>query len=311
MENIKVTNDVPDYALLEKYLTKDDVNKYRAHSNTRPHQTISFDIKKSNTSIVNGFRRVVSDELPVKYLSIELNDVDTSDRFIFSDVIKDNIGFIPLDQTVPNDVMFTLSVTNSSLRPIYIYSHDIEVNSKKNPKLNGKLFFRPNIRIGVLNSARYIKINNIKVKESVGYECTYACVVANVCYEPLTEESSLIADPSSFKMSIQTNGSIDPKVMVKNAITELIRRLQLFIDTDFVKRNELDTTIYSIKNETHTIGNIITRHVYILDPSVKLINYKIIHPSKNEIEINIKHPNPDKILNDAAELAIKSLNNLL
>jgi DNA-directed RNA polymerase subunit L len=63
-----------------------------------------------------------------------------------------------------------------------------------------------------------------------------------------------------------------------------------------------------INNEYHTIGNLITKYVFNLDQNIELINYKLEHPLRHKIIINIKHNDYKKIINDAIEKIILDLN---
>jgi DNA-directed RNA polymerase subunit L len=62
-----------------------------------------------------------------------------------------------------------------------------------------------------------------------------------------------------------------------------------------------------INNEYHTIGNLITKYVFLQEPNIELINYKLIHPLTHKIVIIIKHSEYKKIINDAIEQIIKDL----
>jgi DNA-directed RNA polymerase subunit L len=62
-----------------------------------------------------------------------------------------------------------------------------------------------------------------------------------------------------------------------------------------------------INNEYHTIGNLISKYVFLQEPSIELINYKLIHPLTHKIIITIKHSEYKKIIHDSIERIIKDL----
>lgn len=62
-----------------------------------------------------------------------------------------------------------------------------------------------------------------------------------------------------------------------------------------------------INNEYHTIGNLIAKYVFLQEPSIELINYKLIHPLTHKLIITIKHSEYKKIINNAIEQIIKDL----
>ena len=63
-----------------------------------------------------------------------------------------------------------------------------------------------------------------------------------------------------------------------------------------------------IMNEYNNIGNLLTRYIYDLDNNIELINYKLEHPLRHKVIINIKHSQYKKLINNAIENIIKDLN---
>ena len=111
---------------------------------------------------------------------------------------------------------------------------------------------------------------------------------------------------------INTNSEEVNKIM--NASNELyIINNKLIKDSNILDIDgsipEEISNIYEIhiNNEYHTIGNLITKYVFLQEPSIELINYKLIHPLTHKIVINIKHSQYKKIISDAIDQIIKDL----
>lgn len=62
-----------------------------------------------------------------------------------------------------------------------------------------------------------------------------------------------------------------------------------------------------VKNEYHTIGNIITKYVYTECKDIELISYKLDHILKHKIIVNIKHSEYKKIIDNALSNFLKDL----
>lgn len=62
-----------------------------------------------------------------------------------------------------------------------------------------------------------------------------------------------------------------------------------------------------IKNEYHTMGNIITKYVFMEYKDIELISYKLDHILKHKIIINIKHSDYKKIIDNALNNFLKDL----
>lgn len=73
------------------------------------------------------------------------------------------------------------------------------------------------------------------------------------------------------------------------------------------KMNVDDLYEIHVNNEYHTVGNIVSKYVYLANPDIELINYKLEHILKNKIIITIKHPQYKKIIKKAVDNFINDL----
>jgi DNA-directed RNA polymerase subunit L len=128
--------------------------------------------------------------------------------------------------------------------------------------------------------------------------------------------SSTEANPKDFYLSFRTHGNIDPKLMIREACKNIIERMNIV--NDLIKRYLADgdlsgivhitvdniKTQIQIKNEDHTIGQLLIKTIYELDSSAS-VTKTLEHPSNRTVIINIKHPEPLKLTMDAIDLCCK------
>jgi len=320
--NIKIVENTIKYkdTIFESLL---EDNKHLFPVNN--HKTISFELLNSNTELANAIRRVITNELEVKLLQVNINDIKTDDKYILSDIIKDRIESIPINQNIPDDYIFKLSITNNTLDIHDVNSSDLLL---MNYKKNTNELFNQNMKICYLNSNKYITINDIHVNKNTGfYNGKYSLCTVN--YEIINTDfkiASLNNDNTDFKMSIKTNGNIEPIEIIKSVVLNLEKRLKI-IESYIIEYNKIynssdiqlvdtnnvyiiknyDLFSYYINNESHTIGNLLVKYIYNIDNNIELINYSIPHPSKHQVIINIKHTEHNSIILKSIKNIIKDL----
>ena len=127
----------------------------------RLSQVTTFDLSGVNSPIANALRRVLIDEVPVRALLVNYENIKTDDSFIFPDQIKLGIEQIPIDQNIPLGTEFTLRMVNRTTGSNIIYSSNIHPKGDR----KGKLPFDSCHRLGRLNPGKRITVTNIKVVE--------------------------------------------------------------------------------------------------------------------------------------------------
>lgn len=282
------------------------------------HSLLSFNIHNTKSSFVNALRRCILDELLVKVLYFDLVDIKTNDEFILNDLIQERIQLISINQDINDDITFSLNVFNNTNKIISIYSESIKPNNNTN------IYFNQNIKLCDLKPNKHITINNIHIKSNYGhYDNIYS--IGRASYEvinfDMTNIQSLSSDPSDFKFYIYSNGNIEPTEILKKTLVELTNRLTNILNLintynpdetndELIINKEDNITIYFIKNEYHTLGNLLVDYMYELDNSTNLLNYKLDHPSKNEINIKTDNPNANNLITTAINNIIIDLNNI-
>ena len=315
---------------LNEYLINYKNSKFENIINENKHlipelnkKSITFDLINSNEAFANGIRRIFNDELLVKSLDINIYDLKTDDKYILPDNIIERINLIPILQNINDDLAFSINIVNNTNDIINIYSKDI-INKDKNDKKN---YFNNNILICSLKPNRYLYINNIKINKEYGYN-DHKYSIGSYNYEIINTDfniNSLNNNIKDFRIELITNNNIELKnliILIYDTLYFRLKNIQSSINNYDINTNSTDINklindifiipnqnIYEIhiNNEYHTIGNLITKYVFNLDNNIELINYKLEHPLRHKIIINIKHNQYKKIIHDSIENIIKDL----
>jgi hypothetical protein len=98
-----------------------------------PWHKVSFTLKKTSSSMANGIRRVLIEELLTKCLWFKDTDLTTDDEFILADVLQMNVGLIPIVQDGKNYAgkVISLYKYNNTNDVIDIKASDIMISSSK------------------------------------------------------------------------------------------------------------------------------------------------------------------------------------
>jgi DNA-directed RNA polymerase subunit L len=117
---------------------------------------------------------------------------------------------------------------------------------------------------------------------------------------------------------VETNGNFeDPIEPIRMACINLKTRLERIENSltqkDSAQKHDIHfTTEYDIfklfiSEEKHTIGQLLVKYIYQLEPSIEYVSARITHPSKEEIIIDIKHTSAKKICLSAIQNIKKDL----
>lgn len=287
-------------------------------------QTLTFDLVDSNEAFANAIRRVFVDELETKAMDFSIHDLHTDDKNILPANIQHRIQMIPLIQSVPDDMVFKLTVVNKSRDIQMVYASDIV--SKQS---GGRSWFNTNIPICTLRPNRYLSIQNIKVHSGVGSDNSVFSLgsFSYKCIDVDFSKPSLSQDLTKFRIGLRTNGNIELVDMVSNIASNLklrIKEIQMLIDNYQATTEEntpakmLNTKLYIIKNtkaskdgdavyeihidkEYHTIGNILAKYAYIEDNTLDFVAYKLSHVLAHKAVVMIKSPEYKKIIHAAID----------
>ncbi len=320
VKNIKV-NDYSIKYEQSKYKSIIEQNKHLLPSITK--KGLQFQLINSNEAFANSIRTVFNDELLVKYLDISIFNISTDDKYILPDNLVDRIASIPLNQNIDLNKKFKLNITNDTNDIINIYTkHLIPMDGKQ------KLDFNPNIILCTLKPTKFLSISNISINQDYGFNNSIYSIgsfrykIINTDFSSL----SLNTDSSDFELELINNANVELPLLVNLIYDNLyfrLKKIQTDINAYQLENHSSDiskilTDIFivdaglfyeiHIVNEYNNIGNLITKYVYNLNPNIELINYRLEHPLRYKIIINIKHTQYKKIINDAIDNIISDLN---
>lgn len=244
---------------------------------------ISFVVSPVNNAISNSIRRTIACELEVKAFNVEYADFKTNDVFIIPEMVIKRFKMIPIVQTVPDDAVFELNVTNDTDKVIDIKSSAI----KRVGKGTSEVLFDSTYTLFTLNPTTSVKISKITINRNFGFVsgqgmCVMGCHAVSLAQdiEPLnvyegTGQSSKVSNPLVWKIAFDTNGTMPAKKIVAYACDNLISRLEAV--TASMDNITFDSDIYSvtIDGESDTIGNLIMRTACELFPDLDFIIYHV------------------------------------
>ena len=340
IQNVKINNNNITYEN-SKFTQIIENNRHLLPNMNK--ESISFDIINSNEAFANAIRRTFNDELPTKCLETLYHNVNTNDKFILIDNIIERINLISILQTIDISTIFSLNMHNDTNDIINIYTKDL-INKNKNDKTQ---YFNLNIQICSLRPNRHLNITNIHPGINYGYNNSIYSI-GSFKYEAINTDftiPSLNNDVKDYRLELINNSNISIKNLI-NLIYETLyirlKKIQEYINDYNIEKNaddihKINDDIYIIQNnnvkdtnvldnnikvdksfdnlyeihikdECHTVGNLLTKYIFLQLPSIEYINYRLHHPLTRKLIITIKHSNYKKIINDAIESIIKDLN---
>lgn len=300
--------------------------------------TGSFELKEATSDLANCIRRYLIDELPVYSMHVTEEDIETDDRFILADFLKDNLELIPFLQDITDNdaenLTMSLHVENTTDDIISIYSGDIIVTNSQKKKLDNTKYFTSTISIIKLRPGTTLDIKNISIVAGIGKaDSGKFLLLSNISYEildivPLEEnkykkigQSSLNSNPQHFKIGFTTHRNMNAKRVIPMCCNAIIRTVSGILE-EIGKINESDKIYFSnlieletkgdvkffhLKGEYWTIANIISRYCYLAFKDIQFVCSSIIHPSNEESIVKIRHSESIKIIKTALKNIISDI----
>lgn len=270
---------------------------------------MNFNILNTRPSVVNGLRRTIGYEMDMFVLSCKRKHFDTDDDFIIFEEIKNKIEMIKIKQI--SNMSFYIDLKNNTDEIIDVYYGDI-----KEYKNSGEELFRPDMVLTNLNPGKYLKIDNIKpILGNSETASTRHQINGNLGYECLDlrdykdTPSSMVMPQKNYKITIRPQGYFHPTDIIRLATKTIINRIEniqkILIEN---KNNETFSTkkiilekekenfyIYTLMNETNTIGNLISEMVR--EDNGSFITFQHEHQEDSHIFIKLRtSKNPNNII---------------
>ncbi len=312
-----------------KYITLigEDPTKYIPK---RSKETMSFELTDANVDLANTIRRYLHDEIKVCSMHVKETNIVSNDKFILTDYLKKNIELIPfmqdIDEKEASNLKLSIDVHNTTDKIMQIYSSHIVCNGKSSEK-----YITQTIPITTLRPTKKLIASDITLcygngKEDIGKFSSFSNIKYKIMdVKPLNVtrynrvgESSMVSKPTHFFISITTHRNASTKKIMKQCITGVIADMREY-QKDFgnIKKGdityfseilELEVTgnihIYHFKGQYWTMANLLSKYCYLEDESIPFVCSSIIHPSREESLLKIKHTDSVSVINNAFKKAL-------
>ena len=251
---------------------------------------VEFEIKGVSTSIINGIRRVITDEMIGHYLQLSEDSISplTTDKFADHQFINSRLSTIPLryliSPTIVKKLRLSIDITNTSSEQLFIHSGDLiieeDISSSSNKQkmdLNYPIF-NPTFILFSVQPGKRVVINNIYITSGLGKDFAGANIACNARYKHLDIEeytkeethsdeglmknfsgykiSSLVATPKHhlFSAIIPATGIDESEInnILIAVCDNIISRLRL-ISTSIEKINSINGNINTTNSIQFTI----------------------------------------------------------
>ncbi len=282
------------------------------------HKILSFELVNSCTSFANAIRRSCTNEIFVKYLDI--THLKTNDKYQINEVIINRINQIPLVQTIDINTELYLHVVNETDDMMDVMTSDIKlVKSKTKNKITTEelkyTYFNNNIRLCTIRPNTFMTLHfNIKIDNGKNDAKYSLCCVEYDILDADYTTSTLNQNNTHFYLSIESFGNLEPSEIIKLSTQTLTERLNKIKNN--LNNDEINITLenkikqYQIKNESHTIANMLAEYIYNIDNDIELVNIEYSVVPRVEFFLCLIHENPKSIINKAIDNIIKDLNHL-
>jgi DNA-directed RNA polymerase subunit L len=293
---------------------------------------VAFELHNTTSEMANAIRRCINSELEVLIMNFDPDDFNSNDNFIIVHELKKRISYIPIRQI--SGMVYRIKVRNKTdcIIPVYsssIEEYDYKLNKKKVVTDNSELMFSGSFILTYLRPGKSLLIDNIHTTSGTSYQngaaFSFPGKVGYKCLELLDDgsiqQSSMVSDPTKYKLSIPRQKYVDPTHIIKMALKSLNDKLDRIYnivketDGNYYSQHmdinyQKNKAIFKIFNETYTIGNLITKYGFLVDTTITNIHCIKMHPSFNYVNIEIHHPTPRDIMLISIDRVKKELSNI-
>ena len=294
--------------------------------NFNPHKSlifkpniIKFIINNTYLEISNVIRRMVIDEIKIKRMICNIENIETNDKFIIKENIIDRLNQIDINQQILTNTRFSIDVNASNINKNVltddIYSDEIV-----------KQMFNKNIILLELRANKYIKIDNIRIIENYGYKNgIFGHAYSSISEHCVNDNEHCVNDNEhsvndtlnscssnkshSFKHIIETTGEINVQNLFQMITNEIIERLQNLLLISIESSENIHKLV--INNESYTIGELIQKYIARNIPEIEHVSYVCKEP--RILIITIKNNSNDevqKIIKKLVEFYIQEFRSL-
>lgn len=309
---------------------------------------ISFEIKNASTAVVNALRRTAINEMTGYALKIPNNGIDieqTTDLFIIKTFVEKRVSYLRLKTKLPSEMIdklrLSLDVTNETTSSMDVYASSLK------PNMPIPIIFSPTVRLAFLQPGKRLVINDIYISNGIGrdnaiYNNACCCAYTHLDIEQYSDEDQRLkggaaVDESGYKMSCMvadprhhlfsamvpaTIEAIEAKQIIIDAAVSMKDRLRMIVSSmDMKGKNNIQYAvekldegltegIIHIPNETHSIGEIIKRFIFDIEPDIVFTSYTI-NAFEGMLVFIVRHTSdPTKIIISSINQAIEAFDDI-
>ncbi len=294
--------------------------------NALDKRKVVFTIDGVDNSIAGALRRTLMMELKVSSLACEYGSIETTNEEIIRDMIVKRVALIPIDQSCPSDAVFSLDVTNNTPATSFVRTRDIVIKRKggQDGKPLTRLPFEPAHVVCALLKQRSISINEITIKRDYGYNFaghvvavlgTAVFTTDNIINAYSNQQGAHISNTNnlSWRVSFQTNGTMDSKMVMSETCKSLIFRLKAITEYSDQARKQDNTSKLTIQGETDTIGNMLMRAILQIQPNIPAVTYLANYTNRTCVLSVRTHDDLDvpALINQAIENRVRVITTIL
>lgn len=272
---------------------------------------LKFTIINSNSAFANAIRIASMDEIPIKVLGFNYDNLITGDKFIIREVVQEAINLLPIKQDIDLDTEFILDVANGTGLPLHVHSGDIK-------PLKGKGdYFDKNQKLFTLSEGSGIKITGIKPKTGYGKDHTMYNIVGGIRYKTLNQSMDVMTtEYKDFEFVYNLNSTIPPHKFITMIIESLDSYMDLILE-DLPQGGKMLSILrsdngaeYKLHDGFYMVGNILKQYMLKVDKNIPSVTLNITNYETRDIGVNVVHKetdNKDKLLRQAIALYKKDL----
>jgi hypothetical protein len=177
---------------------------------------VEIELKNVPTAVVNGLRRVITDELPGYALSVPVDGFDneqTTEVYMLPQFVIQRLGLVALrpqiDYNTITNLRLKLDVSNTSTAVRAVYSGDLE--EPVGCKIITEPLFNPTTKLCTLQPGKRIVINNIQLSSGMGrndakhnvacHASFYHRDVEQYADDEIRAKNGIAAEQSGYKVS--------------------------------------------------------------------------------------------------------------
>ncbi len=283
-------------------------------------------------AFANAIRRFAIEELKTNCLTVTEVDINTNGDSFKKDQFIKNIQSLHLNQYIPKDTIFTLSIENKTDEIMPVLASDLINKSALNCIHNANMTV-----LELLKPGQFLKLKNVHIISGYGYEDYNKFNIVNrtkyqiLSHKPYDDQldhgagnlRSIEYNPTEFLIEFETLENVKSIDIIKQIKSEMLSRLNIikqqiselkddkYFENEFLEVKQEKMVVITFKTEYVLLPTMIAYRVLNLDKNIQYCNATLVDYNKRHTLFKISHPEWQKIIIDAIDLCIKDVNSII